>query len=241
MQLGIIGFPLGHSFSPAYFAEKFRKEGIQGSYDRFPIETITQLPELLDKNPGLRGFNVTIPYKSAIIPYLDHIDRKAAAIGSVNCVRISDGSLTGYNTDCDGFMLSLQPLLKPQHNAALVLGCGGSSKAIIYVLQLLGIETTIVSRNPSHEQLSYAALSEEIVARHKIIVNTTPLGMLPDVASAPAIPYNYLTPEHLLYDLVYNPEVTSFLRSGAQSGAVIKNGLEMLHIQAEASWKIWNS
>lgn len=241
MQLGIIGFPLGHSFSPAYFAEKFRKEGIEGSYHRFPIETIALLPEVLAKNPQLRGFNVTIPYKSAVIPYLNHIDRKAAEIGSVNCVRISNGSLTGYNTDCDGFSLSLIPLLKPHHNAALVLGSGGSSKAIVYALHLLGIETTTVSRNPDDGQLSYEDLSEEVIARHKIIVNTTPLGMFPQLDSAPDISYNFLTPDHILYDLVYNPEITSFLRLGSQSGAVTKNGIEMLHIQAEESWKIWNS
>ncbi len=237
---GLIGYPLTHSFSPAFFAEKFEKEGIEASYSLFPISSINELPALLANDSCLRGLNVTIPYKQAVLPYLHTIDTAAVHTGAVNCIDIRNGIVTGYNTDIIGFRQSLQPLLQPQHTHALILGTGGASLAVKYVLDKLGIVYQSVSRTKSEHTRAYEDLAEETVAGHTLIINTTPAGMYPDVDSCPPLPYHAISSQHLLYDLVYNPEETLFLAKGKTQGATVKNGLEMLQLQAEASWDIWN-
>lgn len=243
-QFGLIGYPLGHSFSRAFFSEKFEREGIEAEYLNFAIPEIKQLPEIIRTHEELAGLNVTIPYKLQVIPYLAELSEAARAIGAVNVVKIcregDEVRLVGYNADVIGFCDSLKPLLKAQHTRALVLGTGGASRAVDYGLRSLGIETTFVSRTPREGQLGYADLTAEVIDSHKLIVNTTPLGMYPKTDACPALPYPLLTAAHLLYDLVYNPEETLFLRKGREAGAVTKNGLEMLHRQALASWTIWN-
>ncbi len=239
---GLIGKPLGHSFSANFFNKKFAKEGIPEHYELFPLDSIELLPQLLSSHPDLKGLNVTIPYKQQVIPYLASLDKDAAEIGAVNVIKIQeDGSLKGYNSDAIGFRNSLMPLLKPHMKRALVLGTGGASKAVIHVLKQLGFEVLNVSRKAKGEIISYDELTPEIIASHHVVVNTTPLGMWPNIDEAPAIPYHLLTPDHLCYDLVYNPEETSFMRRSAQYGATVKNGLEMLHGQAIAAWEIWNT
>lgn len=241
-QYGLIGYPLSHSFSKGFFGEKFEKEHITGcSYDNFPIPGINEFPALLEQHPQLQGLNVTIPYKEAVIPFLDELSDAAARIRAVNCIHFRDGKKKGYNTDVIGFSKSLQPLLRPHHQQALVLGTGGAAKAIMYALEQLGITYTVVSRQAANGAVSYESLTKEILDTHTLIVNTTPLGMYPKVDTFPEIPYQYLSSQHLLYDLVYNPAETAFLQKGAAQGAAIKNGHEMLILQAEASWEIWNS
>ncbi len=316
---GLIGNRLSHSFSEGYFAEKFRKEGIEDArYKNFPIKSIDELPGLINQNPQLSGLNVTIPYKEAVIPYLNEMDPDARAIGAVNTIRIErnqsaddafyhkndadlrktdhdikerngkktadmneknivdmdwkktiemngkkaidcdwksthdmkcnktgpeqkDFFLTGHNTDLYGFETSLTPLLKPFHQNALVLGTGGASKAVIYALERMGVEYMLVSRNPSGKQvMAYEQINEEVMKNHQIIVNTSPLGMYPEVDKCPDLPYEYLSEYHILYDLIYNPAETLFLKKGKSKGSLIKNGLEMLELQAEKSWEIWN-
>lgn len=234
---GIIGYPLSHSFSPGYFRERFRMLGIDAAYEAFPIEDINQLPALLEQYPTLQGLNVTIPYKQAVIPYLHELDATAQAVGAVNCIRIRDGRLKGFNTDCTGFSVTLQPLLGPGALQALVLGTGGAAKAVMYALRQLGIPYKTVSR--SGGDLQYDKLSAALVADHRLIINTTPLGMYPAVADCPALPYEALGPQHILYDLVYNPAETLFLEKGKEQGATVKNGYDMLIAQAEAGWAIW--
>ncbi len=241
MEFGLIGYPLGHSFSPAYFQEKFGREGIDASYEAFPLPQIGALPELLHARPGLRGLNVTIPYKEAVLPLLDALHPDAAAIGAVNCIAIRNGQLTGYNTDWIGFAESLAAWLGPLPRRALVLGTGGASKAVLFALQRLGIEAATVSRTRKKADYGYGELSPDRLRAHPLVVNTTPLGTAPDVDAAPPLPYAALTPEHALYDLVYNPPETRFLREGAQRGAAVKNGYEMLVRQAEAGWTIWSA
>lgn len=236
---GIIGYPLGHTFSPGYFSKKFSDEGIDAIYKSFPLEQITELPELLQRQTELRGLNVTIPYKEAAIQYLDELDAAARAVGAINCIRIQDGRTKGYNTDITGFEHSLLPLLQPHHKQALILGAGGAAKAVAFVLGKLGINFRKVSRSGQPEVASYDDLTTELVAAHTLIINTTPLGMYPDIYSFPPIPYNAVSAEHLLYDLVYNPAETRFLSLGKANGAIVKNGMEMLHLQADASWQIW--
>lgn len=240
---GLIGYPLGHSFSAKYFAEKFAKEGIDAEYKNFAIENIEKLPGIIEANPKLCGLNVTIPYKQNVIPYLDTLDEAAKRIGAVNVISVKHTStgvkLTGYNADVIGFMESLRPLLKPQHKEALVLGTGGASKAVVDGLKQLGIKPQYVSRTRKEGILAYEDVTPNIIASHKLVVNCTPLGMYPKIGNAPNIDYNCITPEHLLYDLVYNPLESLFLRKGKEHGATTKNGLEMLHIQAEASWQYW--
>ena len=235
---GIIGFPLLHSFSAKYFNEKFTTEQIEAEYSLYPIEHLRlddlRLNDLLS---NLDGFNVTLPYKQEIIPYLERLDETAQAIGAVNVVY----KRVGYNTDCLGFMESMRPLVREYDKKALVLGTGGASKAVCYGLRKLGITPTLVSRTPKEGMLGYKDLTETVIAEHTIIVNCTPLGMLPDVDSCPAIPYEMLSARHLLYDCVYNPEETLFLKKGKAQGCTIKNGLEMLYGQAKAAWKIWNN
>ena len=236
---GIIGWPLTHTFSPGYFTEKFLKENIAATYRPFPLDNIDHLPELLRQQPDLSGFNVTIPYKTAIIPYLYAMSDDARGMGAVNCVAIKDGKLTGHNTDWLGFRNSLQPLLRPNHKQALILGNGGAAKAVAYTLGKLHIPFRIVARGHDSNTIPYKAVTAELLADYQLIVNTTPLGMAPDEDHAPELPYHALTPQHLLYDLVYNPAETKFLRLGKERGAIIKNGYEMLLAQAEASWDIW--
>ncbi len=239
-RFGLIGYPLIHSFSQKYFTEKFSRESIKDAvYENFELEDIQTLPELISENPGLRGLNVTIPHKQTVIKMLDEVDEEPAAIGAVNTIKISSGKLKGYNTDHVAFIRSLIPLLKPHHRKALVLGTGGSSLAVKYVLEKLGIEFLSVSRKPSEMQIGYAKVNQEIIQEHLLIVNATPVGMFPDTTMAPGIPYECLSSRHLLYDLIYNPEETLFLKRGKDKGAVVKNGYEMLILQAEEAWKIW--
>lgn len=239
---GLIGYPLSHSFSKGFFKEKFEKEQITDcQYENFPIPGISEFTALLEQHPQLNGLNVTIPYKEVVIPFLDELSDAATQIGAVNCIHFKDGRKKGYNTDVIGFTKSLQPLLQSHHTSALVLGTGGAAKAIMYALEQLGITYTVVSRQPVNGVVAYDTLDEATMAAHTIIVNTTPLGMYPKVDTFPEIPYQYLTSRHLLYDLVYNPAETAFLQKGAAQGAAIKNGHEMLILQAEASWEIWNA
>lgn len=243
---GLIGFPLSHSFSKKYFTDKFSKESIKDAkYELFEIDDISQLSKVLNENENLRGLNVTIPYKQKIIPYLDDIDPYAKDIGAVNVVKISDGKLKGYNSDFYGFRTSLQEFINKDIALsslnALVLGYGGASKAIIAALKSLEIDFKIVSRTKkSNEVITYNELEADIISSHQLIINTTPLGMYPKVNEAPNINYKALTKNHYLYDLVYNPEQTEFMKLGITEGAHGLNGLPMLILQAEKSWDIWN-
>ena len=232
---GIIGFPLLHSFSAKYFNEKFATEQIDAEYSLFPMKELTseRVNELMD---SLDGFNVTLPHKQAIIPFLDRLDETAEVIGAVNVVH----KRIGYNTDCLGFMTSIRPLLRDFDRKALVLGTGGASKAVCYGLRKLGITPTLVSRTPKEGMFGYEELNAEIMDTHSIIVNCTPLGMYPDIDSCPPIPYTLIFAQHLLFDCVYNPEETLFLRKGKEQGATIQNGIGMLIGQAKEAWKIWN-
>lgn len=243
-KYGLIGYPLGHSFSKNFFNEKFHSENIDAEYVNFEIPSIKELPSVLLANPDLVGFNVTIPYKEQVISYLDDLDKDAAAIGAVNVIKIvrqkGKTKLIGYNSDVIGFTQSIDPLLEPQHKKALILGTGGASKAIAYGLKKLGLECKFVSRNLREEMLTYNQLTPEIMDEYKVIVNCTPVGMYPRADEYPNIPYQYLTPNHLLYDLLYNPDTTLFMKKGADKGAITKNGLEMLLLQAFGAWDIWN-
>lgn len=239
-KYGIIGYPLGHSFSRAFFTEKFLREGIDAEYVNFEIPSAGMLTDVVRSNPDLRGLNVTLPHKEAVIPLLDELTDEAREIGAVNVVRVRDGKLKGYNSDIIGFMDSIRPLLQPWHRHALVLGTGGASRAIRVGLQRLGLDWTYVSRTPADGRLTYHDLTPEVMAHYQVIVNCSPVGMYPKVDACPDIPYQLLTARHLLYDLVYNPEETLFLRRGAEQGAAVKNGLEMLHLQALASWRFWH-
>ena len=240
---GLIGFPLTHSFSKKYFTEKFTQEAIIDClFELFSLEQIDSLPALLKAQPTLAGLAVTIPFKESVMDYLDEVDEVAKVIGSVNCIAIHSGGTKGFNTDYIGFRSSILPLLGPRHQKALVLGTGGSSKAIQFVLRELSIPYLLVSRNPSNHPgaIAFGSLNASIMQAHTIVINCTPLGMYPEIDAAPAIPYEYIGPQHLMFDLVYNPSVTSFLQQGMQQGATVKNGYEMLVHQAEANWKIWN-
>lgn len=234
---GLIGKNISYSFSRNYFANKFKKENIKNSqYINFDIDNLSELNNIF--NTDNYGFNVTIPYKEVIIPYLDSLDFHAEKIGAVNTIKIENEKKIGFNTDWIGFKKSIEPLLNSHHTKALILGTGGASKAVIYALDQLKIETLMVSR---YGEISYEDLSEEIIQNHAIIINCTPVGTFPNVDAAPEIPYHFITKNHLAYDLIYNPAETLFLKKCKEKGAVVKNGLEMLEIQAEASWKIWNS
>ena len=244
---GLIGYPLGHSFSQNYFNSKFEAEGINARYMNFELPDIGDLMEVLSEHPNLDGLNVTIPYKEQVMAYLDDIDPVAQRIGAVNVIQIlrgksgSDLRLVGFNSDIAGFTNSIRPFLRPYHKAALVLGTGGASKAICCGLEALGIKPQLVSRTPHEGIIGYSDLTPEVMESHKVIVNTTPLGMYPHVDECPDIPYDCLTPEHLCYDLLYNPDVTLFMKRAAEHGAVVKNGLEMLLLQAFESWEIWTA
>lgn len=239
---GLIGYPLSHSFSKNYFTKKFEVER-RGDcrYDLFPISSIHKLPELLQHHPELEGLNVTIPYKQEVLQYLHIKEGLPETLQACNCIRIRNGILEGFNTDYIGFENSLKPLLQSEHDRALVLGNGGASKAVMYVLDKLGIPFEVVSRK-LHEgsTLTYDQLNFSIVRNHHLIINTTPLGTFPNVQECPPIPYDAITEKHLLFDLVYNPEVTTFMQQGRNRGAAVKNGYEMLVGQAEAAWRIWN-
>ena len=242
---GLVGYPLGHSFSESFFNNKFNSEGIDAQYLNFEIPNINEFRNIINTNTNLRGLNVTIPYKEQVIPYLDDIDITASEIGAVNVVKfINNGNnliLKGFNSDVIGFCNSLKPLLKPHHTHALVLGTGGAAKAITHGLKSLGIEPIYVSRSKKDGVLTYNELTPEIIEKYQVIVNTTPAGMYPLVDTCPDIPYHLLTPQHLCYDVVYNPEVTLFMKKAQEQGAMVKNGLEMLILQALAAWEIWNS
>ena len=241
-QYGLIGKTLSHSFSKKYFEEKFKRENINAVYENFELNDISQVEGLFSIHSNLCGLNVTIPYKEQIIPYLDEVDEQAQKIGAVNTIYIDKetGKMKGYNTDVYGFKQSLKPFLENQHQRALILGTGGASKAVAYVLNELGITTAFVSRTPQLEnQLSYDELNENILASFLLIVNTTPLGTFPNVDEKPTINYDAITPNHLLYDLVYNPVETAFLKEGKKRGALTINGEQMLQLQAEKAWEIW--
>ncbi len=274
-EYGLLGYPLGHSFSRAYFNNKFATEGIDAEYLNFELQSVEELPQLLAEHPRLRGLNVTIPHKQAVIPLLDELSDEARAIGAVNVIRIErqeSGTakpyLKGFNSDVVGFVESIRPLLQPHHKRALVLGTGGASKAVCRGLEKLGIEWRYVSRKrqtatpapdspitapsaspkspitvPSGSPegpLTYSDLTPSFIADYTVIVNCTPLGMFPRIDSSPELPYAALSKHHLLFDLVYNPGITQFMRQGRRFGATVKNGLEMLHLQADASWDFWN-
>jgi shikimate dehydrogenase len=241
---GLTGYPLGYSFSQTYFRNKFEKEAITGcDYLNFPIASISELPGILQSHPQLEGLNVTIPYKQQVLQYVHEQTAVVRAIGAANCLHILNGHITAHNTDAAGFEQSLLPLLQPHHTQALVLGSGGAAQAVMYVLGHLGIAYRVVTRNAAaHRQaLAYEALDEAVLSQYTLIINTTPVGTSPNVQDCPNIPYQHLTPRHLLYDLIYKPATTLFLQKGAAQGATIKNGYEMLLLQADASWAIWQS
>jgi shikimate dehydrogenase len=242
--LGLIGYPLSHSFSANYFSRKFREENIRDfEYRNFPLQDISGFKQLIEKYPEFCGLNVTIPHKEKIISYLDKIDPVAEKIGAVNTVKfVQDGSrkiMVGYNTDHYGFRNSLTPYLDPVHKNALILGTGGASKAISFVLDELGVKYLFVSRKPESGEIGYPDLCRSVMQKYLLIINTTPLGTFPDVNTFPDIPYDLLTPDHILYDLVYNPPETKFLKFGRLKGARCINGQKMLELQAEKSWEIW--
>ncbi len=240
-RYGLIGFPLGHSFSKKYFTQKFEKEKIDDAcFDLFPLTAIEELPQLLSTHPDLRGLSVTIPYKQSVYRYLDEVSIPEG-IHACNSIKVENGKLTGFNTDYIGFEKSFSGLVRPHHTNALILGNGGATEAVAYVLKELGINYNIVSRViRANSTLTYQQIDQDIISTHKVIINATPLGTYPDIQSCPDIPYEYLTPEHYLFDLVYNPDKTLFLQKGELKGTVTKNGYDMLALQAEASWEIWN-
>ena len=241
-RFGLIGKTLKHSFSKNYFTEKFKEQQIRDcTYELFELPAITELPALLQQYPDLEGINVTIPYKEEVIPFLDEKSDVVAAIHACNCIKRVDGKLYGDNTDVTGFRRSLEPKLKASHQKALILGTGGAAKAVKYALSEIGIAYATVSRRKDADNFGYEDLDEDILREYHLLINTTPLGMFPNVDDDPPIPYAYLTPQHFLFDLVYNPSKTKFLREGEKKGAQIANGHEMLVIQAEESWRIWNT
>lgn len=241
-RFGLIGKTLKHSFSKTYFEKKFADDGLNDCrYDNFELESIDQFPELIETTPDLQGLNVTIPYKEEVLQFLNFKNEVVEKIGACNCIKIKDGQLYGYNTDAIAFKNSLQKPLQPHHKCALILGSGGASKAVQYALRELNIDFLIVSRYKKENQLGYEDVGRDMIESHQIIINTTPLGMYPNVDQDPPIFYKGITPQHLLYDLTYNPPKTKFLQQGEANGAVIMNGYEMLVAQAEESWRIWNS
>ena len=238
---GLIGRNIDYSFSRKYFSEKFSNKNLKCEYRNFDISNIEKFPVIIKDNDAA-GFNVTIPYKEAIIPYLDQLDPHSEKIKAVNTIKFeNDGSLTGYNTDYWGFLEALKPQLKPHHQKALILGTGGASKAIAYALELLRIEYKFVSRNPEKDQLAYSDLDGEILNNYHLIINCTPLGTYPDIDVTPNIPFQFISEKHLVFDLIYNPSETKLMRLSAENGAKTLNGLQMLKSQAEKAWDIWNS
>ncbi len=245
-KYGILGYPLAHSFSKRFFTEKFERGKVDAAYENFEIDNISKFPEIITENPNLIGLNVTIPYKEQVIPYLNELEDAAREVGAVNTIKISrtetEVYLKGFNTDTHGFENSLKPLLKPQHSKALILGTGGASKAVKYVLSKLGIDFISASIEELKEnEIRYEEIDSRIMTERLLIINATPLGTFPDVDTSPKIPYELITENHLLFDLVYNPETTKFMKMGLKKGATVKNGNEMLQLQALKSYKIWNS
>ena len=241
-RYGLIGYPLTHSLSGQYFTNKFSEEGIEDSvYERFSIPSINDLHTILDTHKDLCGFNITIPYKKEVLPFLTERSKAVEEVGACNCVKIEGGHLIGYNTDIIGFENSLVPFLKPSHKKALVLGTGGAALAIVYVLEKLGIRYNYVSRTATDGQYTYDSIDAAVMAAHTLIINTTPLGMFPNIEACPDIPYQLLTPMHHLFDLTYNPAESAFLAKGKHMAATIQNGQQMFVEQAEQSWRIWNS
>lgn len=243
-KYGLIGYPLGHSFSISYFNQKFADEGVNAKYENFEIASIDQLEEVLASNPELRGLNVTIPYKEKVMPYLDSISPEAQAIGAVNVIRVThegkEVKLKGFNSDVIGFTKSIEPMLESYHKKALILGTGGASKAINYGLKSLGLETVYVSRYERPGTIQYERITPEDVREYNVIVNCTPVGMYPHTEECPLLPYEAMDGHTILYDLIYNPDETLFMRKGAEHGAQTKNGLEMLLLQAFTSWEFWH-
>lgn len=241
-RFGLIGKALTHSFSKSYFSKKFEQEGLtECSYQNFELPHIQDIDSLLDQYPDLKGFNITIPYKEEILPYLFLQNEIVQAVGACNCVKVIDGQFYGLNTDVIGFRDSLQPQLKSHNTKALILGWGGAAKAVAYALTSLSIDYLVVSRKKADDSILYTDIDKDILNQYTLIVNTTPLGMYPSENEAPPIPYELLTPKHFLFDLIYNPAETRFLQLGAQQGAQIANGYDMLIGQAEESWRIWNT
>jgi shikimate dehydrogenase len=244
-KFGLIGFPLGHSFSQKYFTEKFAREGIAGcSYQNYPIETIDRLPQIINDDPEICGLNVTIPYKLEVLKFINYPETEVIEMGAANVLKIKRTAgkvkISGFNSDITGIRDSIVPFISDLRNRALILGTGGSSKAVAYVLKKLGLEIILVSRNKKEGTISYGEISPSLMETTDIIVNTTPSGMFPDISSRPDIDYSLLNERHILFDLVYNPEITLFLKSGQERGCRIITGLTMLHSQAERSWEIWN-
>lgn len=241
---GLIGYPLGHSFSVNYFNQKFADEGIDAKYVNFEIPNIEALIEVLDTQPNLKGLNVTIPYKEKVIDFLDSLSPEAQAIGAVNVIRVThegrNVKLKGYNSDVIGFTQSIEPMLESHHKKALILGTGGASKAIDYGLRKLGLETLFVSRQERHETICYQDVTPDVVKEYNVIVNCTPVGMFPHTEECPQLPYEALDDKNILYDLIYNPDMTLFMRRGQEKGANVKNGLEMLLLQAFSGWEFWH-
>jgi len=241
-KFGLLGKNISYSFSKKYFTEKFEKINFTHySYTNFDVETIDQFPKIIAETKNLKGLNVTIPYKEAVIPLLTKLSKNAKIIGAVNTIKVDkDGTLKGYNTDFYGFKKALKPLLQKQHQRALILGTGGASKAVAYALRKLNLDYDFVSRTPSEYQLSYDELTKELFSEYHIIINTTPLGTFPNVDDCPPLDYSLFTENHIAFDLIYNPEETKFLRLAKEKGAITKNGYDMLVFQAEKAWKIWN-
>jgi len=239
-RFGLVGKNISYSFSKGYFTDKFLDLGLEGySYENFDLQRIDEFPELLKSHPDVKGLNVTIPYKQEVLPYLDALDAQAEEIGAVNTIKFDGKRLIGHNTDAYGFQKSIESFLKPHHTKALIFGTGGASKAIAFVLGQLGIGVTYVSRNPDTTQIGYGDLNQSVLENQLILVNCTPLGTHPNVEQKPDIPYDYITEKHLLFDLIYNPEQTAFLKEGEKRGADIVNGLQMLRFQADRAWEIW--
>lgn len=241
-KYGLIGKSLGHSFSKGFFSEKFQKENIAATYNNYELAKIEDFKTLLAIEPNLKGLNVTIPYKEEIIPFLDELDPTAKEIGAVNTIAFQNDKLIGYNTDAYGFQQSIKPFLRNVHERALILGTGGASKAIAFVLHNLGIDVCYVTRKPKEEnQFAYNTVNELMIDAFKLIVNCTPVGTYPDVTSTPNIPLNYFTSDHLVIDLIYNPEKTALLKAASSTGAETMNGYSMLQHQALKAWEIWQS
>lgn len=242
IRFGLIGKDIDYSFSRSYFTEKFKNLKLDDySYENFDFQDINELKSILEKEKNIKGFNVTIPYKQDVFPFLFDVDDTAKEIGAVNTIKFTDKGLKGFNTDYYGFQKSIEPAIKKHHTHALILGTGGASKAIAFVLKKLDLSYTFVSRTAKENQFTYADLNKTIIEKHTVIVNCTPLGTYPDITDKPDIPYEYLSDKHLLFDLIYNPIKTAFLLEGEKRGAQIKNGDKMLELQAEKSWEIWNS
>lgn len=243
-KYGIIGFPLGHSFSPGFFNDKFRNEGIDAVYERYELPQIDLLPEVIASNPELCGLNVTIPYKQQIMQYLDELSEEAREIGAVNVVKVTHNGkkvhLKGFNSDVIGFSRSIEPLLEKYHKKALILGTGGASQAVDYGLRQLGLETIKVSRYERPDTIQYEKITADVIREYNVIINCTPVGMYPNTEECPNLPYEAMDSQTLLYDLIYNPDITLFMKKGMERGAIVKNGLEMLLLQAYASWEFWH-